>query len=83
MTAMSREEWLALRRTGLGGSDIAAIMGFNKYKTPLEVLTTLYRAAFQDAVEEKGEIKSLPYAELAATWADKAGSARSPRSTNS
>lgn len=32
-----REEWLAERRTGIGGSDAAAILGLNPYKTPLEV----------------------------------------------
>lgn len=31
------EEWLALRNKGIGGSDVSAIMGINKYTTPLEV----------------------------------------------
>jgi putative phage-type endonuclease len=42
---MSREEWLAHRRTGLGGSDAAACMGMDPYKTPLQ----LYR-------EKRGEV---------------------------
>ena len=33
----SREEWLNLRRGGIGGSDAGAIMGVNKYATPLSV----------------------------------------------
>lgn len=33
----SREEWLELRRGGLGGSDAGAIMGFNPYKGPFGV----------------------------------------------
>ena len=33
----SREEWLKLRTTGIGGSDAGAIMGLNKYSTPLSV----------------------------------------------
>jgi putative phage-type endonuclease len=31
------EEWHAMRATGLGGSDIAAIVGLDKYRSPLEV----------------------------------------------
>ncbi|WP_420768731.1 YqaJ viral recombinase family protein [Parageobacillus thermoglucosidasius] len=34
---MSHEEWLAARRKGIGGSDIAAIVGLNKYKSPIQV----------------------------------------------
>lgn len=30
----SREEWEAVRKTGLGGSDAGAIMGMNKWKSP-------------------------------------------------
>jgi len=42
---MSREEWLAERSRGIGGSDGAAIMGMNPYKT-----------ADQVYAEKKGEI---------------------------
>lgn len=34
---MSRADWLNLRRGGIGGSDAGAIMGLNKYATPLSV----------------------------------------------
>lgn len=34
---MSREDWLELRRNGIGGSDIAGILGLNKYKSPMGV----------------------------------------------
>ena len=34
---MDRHEWLAERRLGIGGSDIAAIMGVNKWATPLTI----------------------------------------------
>lgn len=34
---MSREEWLTLRKAGLGGSDAAAVMGANPYHSPLAV----------------------------------------------
>lgn len=30
----TRAEWLSKRRTGIGGSDIAAIMGLSKWATP-------------------------------------------------
>lgn len=34
---MNREEFLAQRRKGIGGSDIAAVLGLSKWKTPYEV----------------------------------------------
>lgn len=34
---MSREDWLKARKQGIGSSDVGAILGLNKYKTPLEV----------------------------------------------
>jgi putative phage-type endonuclease len=33
----NREEWLLLRKTYLGGSDLGAVIGVNKYKTALDV----------------------------------------------
>ncbi|MDO4329089.1 MAG: YqaJ viral recombinase family protein [Lachnospiraceae bacterium] len=34
---MSREEWLRLRKTGLGGSDAGAVCGLNPYTSPMGV----------------------------------------------
>ena len=34
---MPREQWLELRRRGIGGSDAAAILGLNPWKTPMDV----------------------------------------------
>lgn len=34
------DEWHAVRRTGIGGSDIAAICGLNPYTSPLEIWHT-------------------------------------------
>ena len=34
---MSHEEWLELRKQGLGGSDAGTVLGFNKYKSPFEL----------------------------------------------
>jgi putative phage-type endonuclease len=36
-TKISREEWLELRRQGLGGSDAGAVAGFNRWTPPLQV----------------------------------------------
>lgn len=34
---MSRHDWLKLRRTSIGGSDVATILGFNKYQSPYQL----------------------------------------------
>lgn len=34
---LSREEWLRLRKTGIGGSDAGAICGLNPYMSPMSV----------------------------------------------
>lgn len=34
---LSRDEWLALRRKGIGGSDVPAILGQSPWRTPLDV----------------------------------------------
>ncbi len=47
MTAITREEWLQLRNTGLGGSDAGTVLGVNPYKTPLQ----LY-------LEKRGELEA-------------------------
>ncbi len=35
--AESNEDWLEIRKLGVGGSDVASIMGLNQYKSPIEV----------------------------------------------
>lgn len=37
MTNEQRTAWLEGRRTGIGGSDVAAVLGLNPWKTPLDV----------------------------------------------
>lgn len=37
MTAQSRIDWLKGRQTGIGGSEIAAIVGLNQFKTPMQI----------------------------------------------
>lgn len=34
---MSRQEWLKLRQTGIGGSDAGTILGINKWKSPIQL----------------------------------------------
>lgn len=34
---LTRAQWLELRRQGIGGSDVAAILGLSKWRTPLDV----------------------------------------------
>lgn len=36
-STLSREEWLAYRRTGIGGSDAAAVIGLNPFKSAIEL----------------------------------------------
>lgn len=43
----NRAEWLQKRKTGIGGSDAAAVLGMSKYKTPLDV----YAEKVGDALE--------------------------------
>ena len=46
---ISREEWLRLRKNGLGGSDAGAVCGLNPYVSPVEVYVS---KTCDDAVEE-------------------------------
>lgn len=36
-SGMDRKEWLALRKTGIGGSDAGAVCGLNPYSSPMKV----------------------------------------------
>lgn len=45
----TRDEWLEHRKTGIGGSDVAAILGLSKWRTPLQVYQ-----------EKRGELASQP-----------------------
>lgn len=46
---MTREEWLRHRKTGIGGSDAAAIMGVSPYMTALQ----LYEEKISDDISEE------------------------------
>ena len=45
----AHETWLQERRTGIGGSDVAAILGLSKWRTPLQVWQ-----------EKRGELAGAP-----------------------
>ena len=43
----TRAEWLKLRQIGIGGSDVAALLGISKWRTPLDV----YRSKVEEPEE--------------------------------
>jgi putative phage-type endonuclease len=47
MTYSTRDEWLAARRAGIGGSDAAAVLGLSPWSSPLDV----YLAKIGEAVD--------------------------------
>ncbi|MFD7236437.1 YqaJ viral recombinase family protein [Streptomyces syringium] len=57
---LDREQWLAARRTGVGGSDIAGILGMSKYTSPL--------ALYLDKIGESVSGPSSPGLAEAAFW---------------
>jgi putative phage-type endonuclease len=57
---LPREEWLAARRRGIGGSDIAAILGMDPYRSPLEV--------FLDKLGERPDVPRSVELSEAAAW---------------
>lgn len=44
----SQEEWLAVRRTGIGGSDVAGILGMDKHRGPRRVYEEKHGYAVRD-----------------------------------
>lgn len=50
MKQLSREQWLANRRRGIGGSDIAAILGLSPWKTAVDVWLDKTGRSTEDAI---------------------------------
>jgi putative phage-type endonuclease len=50
ITANARDEWLADRRSGIGGSDIAAILGLSPWKTAVDVWIDKTGQSTEDAI---------------------------------
>ncbi len=59
----NRDAWLAARRTGIGGSDAAAVMGLSKYKTPYQVWAD--KVGMLPAIEETAPMRWGNYLEPA------------------
>lgn len=51
-TELSREEWLSFRRGGIGGSDVAAILGISSFRTARDIYYDKLEIA--DVEEEEG-----------------------------
>ena len=49
---MSREEWLRLRKTGIGGSDAGAVCGLHPYSSPMKVFYDKTSDEMEDADSE-------------------------------
>ncbi|WP_167828715.1 lambda-exonuclease family protein [Streptomyces sp. MZ04] len=58
--SLDREGWLALRRTGVGGSDVAAVLGMSRYTSPIEL--------YLDKVGELDDMPRSPELAEAAFW---------------
>lgn len=48
----TREQWLELRKKGIGGSEAGAIMGLNKWKTPLEIFLDKTEGSIPDIADK-------------------------------
>ena len=52
---MDRREWLALRKSGIGGSDAGAVCGLNPYSSPMNV----YRDKTCETAEDKEDKEAV------------------------
>ena len=52
---LSREQWLKLRKTGIGGSDAGSICGVNPYSSPMKV----YYDKISDTVGEQQDNEAI------------------------
>lgn len=53
----ARQDWLARRQQGIGGSDVAAILGLSPWKTPLDV----YSSKVEPVAEQAQEMSEPAY----------------------
>lgn len=52
MTTQARIDWLKARQSGIGGSEIAAIVGLNQYTTPMQVWESKVNPVIDDETSE-------------------------------
>lgn len=50
---LTEEEWLTLRRSGIGGSDVGAVVGLNPYSSPMSVFCS--KTCKEDGKKEDSE----------------------------
>lgn len=60
---MSEEKWLEIRQNSIGGSDCGAILGFNKYESPLSLYSKKIGEIEQDDISDKLPVKFGNYME--------------------
>lgn len=58
-------EWLNLRTTGIGGSDAGAIMGMNKYSTPLSVFISKKNLLSEELQNKTSTNESIQWGKMA------------------
>lgn len=70
---MSREEWLALRKVGIGGSDVAAICNLSRYRSALSVY--MDKLGLLPPIEDNPRMKAGRYLEdvIAKMFEDETG----------
>lgn len=51
----ARQEWLTRRQSGIGGSDVAAILGMSPWKTPLDVYLSKVQPITDEAADDMSE----------------------------
>ena len=59
---LSREEWLSFRRRGIGGSDVAAILGISPFRTARDIYYDKLQIA--DVEEEEGNCEAMEIGHL-------------------
>ena len=71
--SMPRNEWLALRRRGIGGSDCAAACGLSRWKSPLQLFVEKTSAVKLEPDNEKMEWGKRLEPLIRNTFAEKSG----------
>lgn len=51
----ARQDWLKARQAGIGGSDVSAILGLSKWKTPYDIFVSKVEPIAESADEEMSE----------------------------
>lgn len=71
--SLTRDEWLAIRRTGIGSSDIAAILGLNPWRSPLQVFMDKTGMAPDQPENDAMRLGNFLEDPIARAWADRRG----------